>query len=205
MPVSFLPPLSVYLMVLHPMVNTRPRETVMEDDPPLLLAGPDVAHDVIDAPVSHVDLLPTFLAWVQAEPRGRESLPGVSLLDHRALLVADRSVFAEYHANGSVAASFMVRHGRYKYIEYVGERPQLFDITADPTEMHDLSRHPDLIDVVADCAARLRRICDPVAVDTLAKLDQERRVEEVGGVDAAADHTVAYTPVPRLADKPART
>lgn len=37
--------------------------------------------------------------------------------------------------------------------------------------------------------------------DTPAELDQERRVHEVGGADAAADHTVACTPVPRRADE----
>ncbi len=168
---------------------------------PLLLAGPGVAHDVIDTPVSHIDLVPTLLAAAQIEPSDSEVSSGISLLDHRALETSDRAVFAEYHANGSVAASFMLRYGRYKYIEYIGERPQLFDVVVDPAEMFDLSRHPDLIGVVADCAERLRRICDPVAVDARAKLDQARRVQEVGGVDAAADHTVAYTPVPGPAEE----
>lgn len=172
---------------------------------PLLLAGPEIAHDVIDTPVSHIDLVPTLLAAARIESPDSDVLPGISLLDHGALEATDRAVFAEYHANGSVAASFMLRHGRYKYIEYIGERSQLFDLDADPAEMSDLSRHPDLIGVVADCAARLRQICDPVAVDELAKLDQARRVEEVGGVDAANDHTVAYTPVPSPTGEAERT
>jgi choline-sulfatase len=172
---------------------------------PLLLAGPGITHDVINTPVSHIDLVPTLLAAAQIEPRDSEELPGISLLDHDALEASDRAVFAEYHANGSVAASFMLRRDRYKYIEYVGERPQLFDLDADPGEMSDLSRHPDSIGVVADCATRLRRICDPEAVDALAHLDQARRVDEVGGVEAAADHTVAYTPVPDRSERPART
>jgi len=164
---------------------------------PLLLAGPGIGNDVIDAPVSHIDLLPTFLSMAGIEQKEGESLPGLSLLDHDALSNTDRTVLAEYHANGSIAASFMVRHGRYKYIEYIDERPQLFDLVADPDEMFDLAGRDDLTDVISDCAARLRQICDPTAVNTLAKRDQARRVAEVGGAEAAETHTVAYTPVPK--------
>jgi len=170
---------------------------------PLLLGGPGVAHDAIDTPVSHIDLAPTFLAAAQIEPPGSEPLPGVSLLDPGALQASDRAVMAEYHANGSVAASFMFRSGHYKYVEYIGERPQLFDLAADPGEITDLSGRPDAADVLADCAAGLRRVCDPVEVDALAKRDQRRRVEAVGGVVAAAEHTVAYTPVPGPPGEPA--
>jgi choline-sulfatase len=49
---------------------------------------------------------------------------------------------------------------------------------------------------VAELAARLREICDPELVDSDAKSDQARRVAEVGGVKAAATHTVNHTPVP---------
>jgi len=164
---------------------------------PLLLAGPGIGNDVIDAPVSHIDLLPTFLSMAGIEQKEGESLPGLSLLDHDALSNTDRTVLAEYHANGSIAASFMVRHGRYKYIEYIDERPQLFDLVADPDEMFDLAGRDDLTDVISDCAARLRQICDPTAVNALAKRDQARRVAEVGGAEAAETHTVAYTPVPK--------
>jgi choline-sulfatase len=168
---------------------------------PLLLAGPGFTSDVIDSPVSHVDLLPTFLSLAglsgaEIEAQCGAPLPGISLADDGALADTDRIVLAEYHANGSIAASFMIRHGRYKYIEYVGERPQLFDLDADPAELVDLARRPDFGGVVAECAARLRQICDPQAVDALAKRDQARRVDEVGGVAAASAHTVAYTPVP---------
>ena len=163
---------------------------------PLLLSGPGVARAVVDTPVSHIDLAPTMLDAAAVEPPTEHPLPGRSLLDPASLDAADRSVFAEYHANGSVAASFMIRHGRHKYVEYIGERPQLFDLVDDPAETTDLASRPDHAAVLADCATRLRRICDPVEVDARAKLDQSRRIDDVGGVAAAADHTVAYTPVP---------
>jgi len=163
---------------------------------PLLLAGPGVDHGVVETPVSHIDLVPTLLDAAGVEPPEDDPLPGLSLLRPEPLAASERSVLAEYHANGSTAASFMIRHGRYKYVEYIGERPQLFDLVDDPAETTDLAGRDDVADVQADCADRLRQICDPVAVDARAKLDQARRIDEVGGVAAAAAHTVAYTPVP---------
>lgn len=163
---------------------------------PLLLAGPGAPTGVVDTPVSHIDLVPTMLDAARIEPPSDAPLPGLSLLRPEPLAATERSVFAEYHANGSTAASFMIRHGRHKYVEYIGERPQLFDLDSDPAETTDLAGRDDCADVLADCADRLRQICDPVAVDARAKLDQSRRIDGVGGVAAAAAHTVAYTPVP---------
>jgi len=160
---------------------------------PLIVAGPGVSiGQVVTTPVSHVDLFPTFLEG--AGLARDDSLPGISLLDDSDQ--SDRAVMAEYHANGSTAASFMLRHGRYKYIEYVGERPQLFNLESDPDEMVDLARDPGHADVLADCARRLRDFCDPDEVDALAKADQARRVEQAGGLEAAAAVQIPYTPVP---------
>ena len=33
---------------------------------------------------------------------------------------------------------FMIRRGRFKYIHYPGFAPELFDLEADPDELHDL-------------------------------------------------------------------
>ena len=35
---------------------------------PLLLAGPEITHEVINTPVSYIDLVPTLLAAAQTEP-----------------------------------------------------------------------------------------------------------------------------------------
>lgn len=167
---------------------------------PLVIAGSDVpsGHEVA-APVSQVDLFATLMAWTGVTPIDDRPRPGISLLDPDSL-PTDRAVLAEYHANGSLAASFMLRHGSLKYIEYVGERPQLFDLKADPGEFVDLAPRAEHADALATCAAQLREFCDPAEVDAAAKSDQARRVERVGGIEAAARHTVAYTPVPSVPD-----
>jgi choline-sulfatase len=162
---------------------------------PLVVAGPGVpAGRLIQTPVSHVDLFPTLVDW--AGLTRCDDLPGISLLDYHGLDSSDRPVLAEYHANGTVSASFMLRHGRYKYVEYVGERPQLFDLERDPFETTDLAEGGGHGEVLVECARRLRDICDPVEVDARAKADQARRVAEAGGLEAAEAITVNYTPVP---------
>ena len=52
----------------------------------------------------------------------------------------------------------MVRAGQYKLIWYpVGNRYQLFDLKADPQEMHDLAQEPSHAAVRADLTALLAR------------------------------------------------
>ena len=108
-------------------------------------------------------------------------LPGTSLLRLLDGEDADRTVFSEYHAVGSMTGIFMVRFGRYKYIHYEGYRPQLFDLEADPMETRDLALEGGHDAPIAEGESRLRAICDPAAVSARAFADQERRIEELGG------------------------
>ena len=61
-----------------------------------------------------------------------------------------RTVFSEYHAAGSITGAFMVRHGSFKYVYYVGMPPQLFDLEADPLRNAGSGPGPGLAGVVAD-------------------------------------------------------
>ena len=74
-------------------------------------------------------------------------------------------MFSEYHASGSVTGAFMIRKGAFKYVDYPGMPPQLFDLADDPWEARDLAREPGYAGLVADCEAALRRIVDPDAAD----------------------------------------
>ena len=49
----------------------------------------------------------------------------------------------------------MVRTAEWKYVHHEGLRPQLFDLLADPDELHDLGGDPRLATVRAQMAARL--------------------------------------------------
>jgi choline-sulfatase len=153
---------------------------------PLILAGPDVpaghAHDV---PVTLADGFPTILQALGATPDPRDrDLPGFSLLEIARGRVPERTILSEYHAAGAVTASYMIRHGRFKYIHYVGLPPMLFDLEADPHERRDLGREPAFSQTVAECERLLRKVVDPEAMDRLARSDQRAHIERHGGKDA---------------------
>lgn len=63
----------------------------------------------------------------------------------------NRSVISQYHSNMGNTGSFMIRSGPWKYIafgRYTYDRtykPQLFNVDADPQELHDLAGMPGLL------------------------------------------------------------
>jgi choline-sulfatase len=153
---------------------------------PLIMAGADVPQgSVCDTPVSLVDAFPTFIEalGVQEDPEDAH-LPGHSLLGIAQGDVPPRTVLSEYHAAGALVGSYMIRHGKYKYIHYVGLPPMLFDLEADPFERHDLGRDPAFSAVARECDRRLRAVVDPEAADRLAREDQQRHMEKHGGKEA---------------------
>ena len=166
---------------------------------PLIMAGPGIAQaNVCATPVTLVDAFPTFIQSLGARPDSRDAgLPGLSLLDIAQGYVPERTILSEYHAAGALCGSYMIRHGKYKYIHYVGLPPMLFDMEADPYERTDLGRDPAHKPVIAQCEERLRKIVDPEATDKLAKADQRAHIEKHGGKDAILKRgTFRYSPPP---------
>lgn len=151
---------------------------------PLIAAGPGIpAGQVVDEIVSHVDLYPTILEsfGVPLAPDDA-NLPGESLWPSIDGERRQRCAFAEYHATGSVNASFMIRDERYKLIHHVGFEPQLFDMVGDPEEREDIAAASP--DIVASLRARFSAVCDPDEVDRRAKRDQRRTADRHGGEEA---------------------
>ena len=166
---------------------------------PMIMAGPDIAAgQVCRTPVTLLDAYPTILDCV-GEPATVEdqARPGRSLFAIAGGAHADRTVLAEYHAVGAATGTFMIRHGRWKYVHFVGMTPQLFDVDTDPLESRDLAGDPQHAAVVDDCAARLRAICDPDAVDRLAFADQAAVIARHGGREAVLKRgSFGHSPVP---------
>ena len=110
----------------------------------------------------------------------------------------DRNFIAVRRWTCVTTAGFMVRKGRWKFHYYVRFRPELFDLDTDPEELCDLASDPRHAAVLREMEAELRRICDPEAVDALAKSDQRAMIERLGGVQAAARMGAGgATPVPK--------
>ena len=166
---------------------------------PLILAGPDIPRGaVVDVPASHVDCYPFILQAVGRHTTGTvEGHPGISLYDLAHGANPQRVLLSEYHGMGSTTGAFMIRHGRYKYLYYVGYPPQLFDLDADPEELNDLAGDPRYAKAIAECDRQLRRVCDPDEVDARAKRRQAYLLERHGGREAVIQRgDLGFTPAP---------
>jgi choline-sulfatase len=163
---------------------------------PLIMAGSDVPRGrTCNTPVNLIDLAPTFLAaFGLSDP----SLRGRSLFDiARETTDANRATFSEYHAVGAPSGAFMVRKDRWKYHEYIGFEPELFDLESDPDETTNLAGNPAYAAHVATLRDELRKIVDPELADHQAKADQQALVERFGGrVTAFRMGTEGATPAP---------
>ena len=166
---------------------------------PLLMTGPGVpAGRVVKQLASHVDLFPTAVANAGAQLAiADRDLPGISLFPAVDGKESTRPVFAEYHAQASKAGQFMLRDGDLKLVYHVGMPPQLFDLTADPDEAHDLVEEKRDSGKAQALETRLRTICDPEAVDARAKADQRKMAEYWGGADKLLNaEQIIFTPPP---------
>lgn len=163
---------------------------------PLVMAGPDVPRgQICRTPVSLIDLAPTLLAAFGLADSG---LAGRSLFDVlREPDNLNRPVFSEYHAVGAPSGAFMLRKGRWKYHEYVGFDPELFDLETDPAEAANLAHDSSYSGRLAELRDALRSIVDPEAADRQAKADQRALVDSFGGREVAFRiGTEGATPAP---------
>jgi len=166
---------------------------------PLILAGPGIpAGAVCETPVTLVDAFPTFIDALGAKPDPDDAaLPGHSLIDIACGAKPERTILSEYHAAGAICGAYMIRHGRHKYIHYVGLPPMLFDLERDPYERVDLGPDPAYREVVSACEAALRKVVDPEAADREARADQRAHIEKHGGKEAILKRgTFRYSPPP---------
>ncbi len=166
---------------------------------PLIVAGADVPQGAISKDVvSLVDCYQTFFEALGVElDQSDRSLPGKSLWPIAQGQSFDRLALSEYHAVGSLSASYMIREGKYKYIHYVNFPPQLFNLEADAQEENDLANSDECRKIVSRMEAKLRELLDPEAVDARAKADQKALVDRHGGREAVLQRgTFVNSPVP---------
>jgi choline-sulfatase len=119
---------------------------------------------------------------IEADPQ--DGRPGTALQD----LLADppelRYVLSEYHALHFPHAVFMLNDGRYKYIHYHNDSPELYDLDEDPKENNDLQGQLESSAVETRMREQLLSMLDPEAIDQKAKASQAAIIEANGGVEA---------------------
>ena len=147
-----------------------------------IVAGADVPKNkVVETPISLVDCFPSIVEAVGGHLVEEDrDLPGKSIWEIAQASNQDRFAFSEYHAVGSENAIYMLRDRRYKYIYYVDDPTQLFDLQVDPEEKQDLSNLPEYQEILQNFDRELRNIVDPEAVDAIVKEDQRSRIFENG-------------------------
>nr|MBP7692813.1 sulfatase-like hydrolase/transferase [Anaerolineales bacterium] len=131
----------------------------------------------VAAPVSLVDLLPTLVELAGGDPaRLAAPVDGQSLAP--LLRGADRApaaVYGEYLAEGAAGPVLMIRRGRHKYVSGAPDLEQLFDLAADPHELHNLAGRPEAADLCAAFRAEVQTRWDPPALRAAVIASQRRR------------------------------
>jgi arylsulfatase A-like enzyme len=142
---------------------------------PLVITGPGIPKTgSSDALVYGLDLFPTLCELLDIRPP--ETIEGKSLagiLAGRDKLVRNSAFHAYLHSeNGkTIGIQHAVTDGRWKYIRYDVRgvtRQQLFDLSVDPDEIHDLSADPVASKELPRLAALLTRWQKDVAEPAFA-------------------------------------
>lgn len=143
---------------------------------PLMIAGAGIAPDLINAPTSNLDLVPTL-----AELAGLDLSAIAPWTDGQSLLPLIRGetrsepVLMEYAAEGSYAPMVGIRDGRYKFIHCEIDQPQLFDLESDPHEQVNLAALPEHQELLARFMAFIRDRWDMKGFDDAVRESQARR------------------------------
>lgn len=129
----------------------------------------------VKASVSTIDLLPTFVELAGGATDPGLAIDGRSLVPHLARGKGHDEVIGEYMAEGSRETVVMIRRGRYKFIHAAQDPCLLFDVVADPRELHNLARVPKHKALVASFLAEVAQRWDLPALDARVLQSQRRR------------------------------
>ena len=143
---------------------------------PLMVAAPALPAGRIDQPVSTIDVCPTLcdLAGVSMD----EVMPwttGESLVPLAKGFDRTSPVAMEYAAEASEAPLVCLRYGRWKYTRCALDPEMLFDIEADPHELHNLAADPAHQGTLQTLRVKSEARWDLARYDAEVRISQARR------------------------------
>ena len=170
----------------HRQFNKGP---IMYDDTyriPLQVRWPGVvdADTACDAPVHLHDLAATFLEIGDVSvPERFDSRSLVPILENGGDVPAEMewatSTFSQYHGDEfGLYSQRMVRTDQYKYVYNGPDIDELYDLAADPAELHNLIDHPEYEDVRGAMRTRL--------ADWMHETDDPNRIWVTGVLEDAS-------------------
>lgn len=140
---------------------------------PMIVVDPDISADKTRGStdtrlVEAIDLVPTFIDALGGDEHahileGRSLLPRIHATPDTpwrdaVFSEADygfRSARRSLDLAPGETRAFMVRTEKWKYVSYLGFRPQLFDLQSDPNELNDLGDLPEHAGTCLELEARL--------------------------------------------------
>ena len=130
----------------------------------------------IDEVVSLVDLTATLVDLANA-PQGRQ-MDGDSLMPLIQGTAPEwkNFAFSEYLAHGVARPMAMLRHGKYKFNYSLGDAPELYDISEDPGEFHNLADEPAYQAIREELEAQLLADWNPVEIERQVRESQKARI-----------------------------
>ena len=148
--------------------------------------------------VSLVDLMPTLLALAGGNTTVNpvEPIDGNSLLP---LMLGDAADWPDEAAcelffEGLAEPALMLRKGRYKYVRCTRQVELLFDMVADPDELHDLSSDPSHRHILEALRGRVVARWDFQSLTQDILLSQRRRHLILQSMAARGGHSWDFQP-----------
>jgi choline-sulfatase len=169
---------------------------------PLMIAAPEMAPGLVEAPVSTLDVTPTLAALAHVDlSEVQPWVDGESLVPLAAGFDRTSPVAMEYAAEASYAPLVALVEGRWKFTRCVLDPDQLFNLDADPQELKNLADDPDHFETYqrfADMAASRWKLD---AFDAEVRESQARRLVVYDALRNGAYFPWDYQPLRRASER----
>ena len=127
-------------------------------------------------PVSLVDMLATLVDIAGGKPTDILNTEGMSLdAAAQGTRTEERTIAAEFLAEGVFEPTFMLRDGRYKFFYSETDPPLLFDMLDDPQERNNLAASADHAGTLSTFNAMAKSMWDASTLKAQIIDDQNRR------------------------------